>query len=173
VGDRAFVPFFGQKCFVHSKYYTSSDDRSRLLFSSLIRIYRYTTDERSTFLDPISKLRAPTNSEPLIFFPLRIVTVPANSPYNSLSQPNTNPLSTTRPQTPPTTNPFKTSKPLATTAARATPNRKDETPHPQLPHLRPQSLQTRTRCFPSTPPRRRTRTRRTRSESRVFGQCVA
>jgi len=57
--------------------------------------------------------------------------------------------------------------------ATQTANTKDETPHPQLPHLRPQSLQTRNCRFSPAPPRRRTRTRRPRLESRVFGQCVA
>jgi hypothetical protein len=63
--------------------------------------------------------------------------------------------------------------PHQTTEAPATPATKNETPHPQLPHLRPQSLQTRTLSLSPTPPRRRTRTRGSRSESRVSCQCTA
>lgn len=52
-------------------------------------------------------------------------------------------------------------------------SRDNETPHPQLFDLRPQSLQTRTGGFPSTPPRRRVGTRGDGIEPGVSGQCSA
>jgi len=52
-------------------------------------------------------------------------------------------------------------------------SRDNETPHPQLFDLRPQSLQTRTGGFPSTPPRRGVGTRGDGIEPGVSGQCSA
>lgn len=52
-------------------------------------------------------------------------------------------------------------------------SRDNETPHPQLFDLRPQSLQTRTGGFPSTPPRRGIGTRGDGIEPGVSDQCSA
>ena len=101
---------------------------------------------------------------------------------SSLIPPSTVPLTTKPTQQPlslATTQPLTTQNltrpaPNITTIFRRRSHKaKNETPHSQLPHLRPQSLQTRSSSIPLAPPRRRTRTRRPRFESRVFGQCAA
>lgn len=133
-------------------------------------------------MSSLPKLRA-TNSEPLIFFPLSAISHQSSLPLfhrlsftqalttQSSSQPtnlylcNSTPLYIRSLQTP-THQSISEKQPT-------TNNTQNETPHPQLPHLRPQSLQTRNRSFSLAPTRRRTRTRGPRLESRVFGQCVA
>jgi hypothetical protein len=125
------------------------------------------------------KLRA-TNSEPLIFFPsphLTFVTVP----HNQLTQhkPPTSRRNQLLHHTPPTDRldppqlPLRTPNQTPPKHQQKTRQSENETPHPKLPHLRPQSLQTRILSFSSAPPRRRTRTRRPRCKPRVSCQRTA